>query len=122
ARSRACDARGRQARTEMAGTCNAGAPSPREPVPFASVDRRGGEPALIAVATDRQTPAATADDSLALQRLAARWPVRVEAVPWDAPARWERYAAVLIRSTWDYLLRPAACLAWANRADPTGAP
>lgn len=121
ARSRACDARGRQARTEMAGTCNAGAPSPREPVPFASVDRRGGEPALIAVATDRQTPAATADDSLALQRLAARWPVRVEAVPWDAPARWERYAAVLIRSTWDYHLRPAAFLEWAKRVEQSGA-
>lgn len=66
-------------------------------------DRREGEAVLIAVATNRHEPAATPDDEPALSRLAARWPVKVETIPWDAPAQWERYAAVLIRSTWDCL-------------------
>lgn len=105
----------------MAVARSARTPSPRKPVPTGSVDRRGGEPALIAVATDRRNPAATADDSLALERLAARWHVKVEAVPWDVPTRWDRYAAVLIRSTWDYHLRPAAFLEWAESVERSGA-
>jgi len=101
----------------MAGTRSAGVPAARKPV---SSDQHAGEP-LIAVATNRQTSAATEDDALALQRLAARWRVRIETVPWDVPAQWERYAAVLIRSTWDYHLRPAAFLEWAERVERSGA-
>ena len=87
---------------------------------MAQPHRCAGEPVLIAVATHRHEPAGTPDDELALSRLAARWPVRAEAVPWDAPAQWERYAAVLIRSTWDYHLRPAAFLEWAERVQRCG--
>ena len=83
-------------------------------------DQCAGQPVLIAAATHRLEPSATPDDELALSRLAERWPVRVEAVPWDAPAQWERYAAVLIRSTWDYHLRPAAFLEWADRVQRSG--
>lgn len=87
---------------------------------MAQADRLEAAPVLIAAATHRHGPAATPDDELALSRLAARWPVRAEAVPWDAPAQWERYAAVLIRSTWDYHLRPAAFLEWAGRVQRSG--
>ena len=87
---------------------------------MAQPDRHAGEPVLIAAATHRHQPAGTPDDELALSRLAVRWPVRAETVPWDAPAQWEQYAAVLIRSTWDYHLRPAAFLEWAERVERSG--
>ncbi|MFO7262039.1 MAG: hypothetical protein DIU52_012855 [bacterium] len=102
----------------MAGARSTGASFARTPVP---ADRRTGEPTLIAVATDRKTSSATEDDALAIQRLTARWRVQVEPVPWDAPADWGRYAAVLIRSTWDYHLRPSAFLAWAELVERSGA-
>lgn len=101
----------------MAGAQSAGAASARKPV---SLDRRASDAVLIAVATDGQTSAGTEDDALAIERLTTRWRVRVEAVPWDAPAQWDQYAAVLIRSTWDYHLRPAAFTEWAERVERSG--
>jgi glutathione synthase/RimK-type ligase-like ATP-grasp enzyme len=76
---------------------------------------------VIAVATHRAAPGATEDDALALPRLAERCRATVEAVPWDSPdADWQRYAAVLLRSTWDYHLHLDAFLAWTARVEATG--
>lgn len=81
--------------------------------------RRAGS--VIAFATHRAAPRATEDDALALPRLTRRCRATVEAVPWDSPdADWERYAAVLIRSTWDYHLQRDDFLAWAARVEAGG--
>ncbi|NND60405.1 MAG: hypothetical protein HKN49_09075 [Gammaproteobacteria bacterium] len=45
------------------------------------------------------------DDELAYRPLRERgWDV--EAIPWDRPTDWSLYDMVIIRSTWDYQLRP----------------
>ncbi|MHC4994749.1 MAG: ATP-grasp domain-containing protein, partial [Planctomycetota bacterium] len=35
---------------------------------------------------------------------------RVERVPWRAPENWDRFDAVIVRSTWDYQDEPDAFL------------
>ena len=66
----------------------------------------------MALVTYAAKPALTEDDALCAGSLRARG-VGVEAVPWDRPdVAWERYAAVVIRSTWDYHQRPDAFRAW----------
>lgn len=79
-----------------------------------------GTGGVVAVATHRRAPAATDDDALALSRLATRNPVVVEAVPWDADAGWQRYRAILVRSTWDYHTRLDEFLAWAAGVEASG--
>lgn len=80
------------------------------------------KPRAIAVATYQAAPEVTADDRLAFNLLEGRGDVTVEAVPWDEPGvDWGRYAAVLIRSTWNYHRRLDAFLAWANDVEAAGA-
>lgn len=42
----------------------------------------------------------------------------VDIVDWDAPVGWSAYTRVVVRSTWDYALRRADFLAWAERVGP----
>jgi len=78
-------------------------------------------PRVIALATHDGKTEPTADDRLLVAALSRRAGIRAEAVSWDSPAAdWGRYDAVLIRSTWDYHLRPAAFLAWADRVEASG--
>jgi hypothetical protein len=79
-----------------------------------------GTGGVVAVATHRRAPAATDDDALALSRLAARCPVTIEAVPWDADSGWQRYRAIVVRSTWDYHTRLDEFLAWAEGVEASG--
>ncbi|MFW6084012.1 MAG: ATP-grasp domain-containing protein [Gemmatimonadota bacterium] len=81
---------------------------------------RKGDAPIVAVATHGDAPAATEDDGLALSLLADRHSLRVEAVPWDARSSWDRYAAVLVRSTWDYHRRPDEFLGWATGVEAAG--
>lgn len=69
----------------------------------------------IALATCRALPVLDLDDQLLHRALkAAR--VDTEVVVWDDPAvDWGRYALVVIRSTWDYVPRREAYLAWAEQ-------
>ncbi|MBI3289756.1 MAG: hypothetical protein HYZ74_09595 [Elusimicrobia bacterium] len=47
--------------------------------------------------------------------------VKAEAAVWDDPAvDWRTYDAALIRSAWDYYLKPAAFLAWVSRIEALG--
>jgi glutathione synthase/RimK-type ligase-like ATP-grasp enzyme len=47
----------------------------------------------------------------------------VEPAVWDDPAvPWSTYAAVIVRSTWDYHRRPAAFLRWIDRMDDARVP
>jgi hypothetical protein len=69
----------------------------------------------IAFATYRNLPELAAGDQLAVAALRARG-LAAEAVCWDDPAAdWRRFAAVIVRSCWDYTERLDEFLAWADR-------
>lgn len=53
-------------------------------------------------------------DQSALVAALSRRGVAAEGVPWDADADWPSYDLVVVRSTWDYVGRRAAFLAWAD--------
>jgi glutathione synthase/RimK-type ligase-like ATP-grasp enzyme len=74
----------------------------------------------IAFVTWRGLPHLSADDRLAAAALASRGAV-VDPVVWDdGAADWSRYQAAVIRSTWDYHLRPTEFLAWIERIAVAG--
>jgi hypothetical protein len=78
-------------------------------------------PRPIAFVTYAGAPGITADDGLAADVLEAAG-LTVAGAPWnDASIDWPRHACVVIRSTWDYHLAPAAFEAWlhARAADGT---
>lgn len=75
----------------------------------------------VAFATHRGAPLMSTDDRRIVVPLSRRSATRVEAVPWDAEdITWERYDAVLIRSTWDYHLDPARFIAWTESVEASG--
>src|SRR5690606_35635305 len=60
------------------------------------------------------------DDDLAIPPLAVRgW--NVEHVPWRSDTDWNRFDAVVVRSTWDYQASPAQFLAVLERIDASRA-
>jgi len=70
------------------------------------------QPQRIAFATRRSLSDLTEDDRLALDCLNARG-LRTESMVWDDPeVRWEEFDNVIIRSCWDYHLRPAEFIDW----------
>jgi len=70
---------------------------------------------LIAFGTCRPFPALSEDDVHLSKALSAAG-YTVEATPWDdEDIDWTRYRAVVIRSTWNYHLHPAAFRAWLHR-------
>ena len=79
------------------------------------------EPPLIIFATYAARPELTEDDALFASALERRG-ARVHAAAWDDPAAaWSSAAAVVIRSTWDYHLRQAEFLDWADRVSASTA-
>jgi hypothetical protein len=69
---------------------------------------------LVAFATCREYAALDPDDRLLLAPLATRG-IAVESGVWDDPTvDWSRYAAVILRSTWDYPDAYDKFLAWAR--------
>lgn len=76
----------------------------------------------IAFATYDQTPSLTDDDRPAADALAARG-ADVRAAVWDDPAvDWRDFDAVVVRSCWDYHLRPREFLAWVAGVEAAGVP
>jgi glutathione synthase/RimK-type ligase-like ATP-grasp enzyme len=76
--------------------------------------------AHVALATCASIPNLTDDDRLLIPALAARGISAVPAV-WDDDAiDWRSYSAVVIRSTWDYHLKPHAFLNWIDRLEALG--
>lgn len=74
----------------------------------------------VALATHVGLPALGDDDRLLMAALAAR---KVHAVPavWDDDGvDWTRFACVVVRSCWDYHLRPAAFHEWIDRLERSG--
>ena len=75
---------------------------------------------LVALATYQKHPALTPDDRLLAAALAERG-IETDAIPWSDPAvDWARYAAVVVRSCWDYHLRPDDFRAWVDALDAAG--
>lgn len=74
----------------------------------------------VAFVTCKKLPDVTADDRLAANALLAR-AVRVTPQVWDAPADWRAFDAVVLRSCWDYHLRPAEFFDWVNAREREGA-
>jgi len=63
----------------------------------------------------------TDDDRLLADELSARG-VSVHAAPWSDPsARWSSFDAVVVRSCWDYFLRPVEFHAWLDALESEGA-
>jgi glutathione synthase/RimK-type ligase-like ATP-grasp enzyme len=76
----------------------------------------------IALATCAALPDLTDDDRLLIPALAARGIGAVPAVWDDDAVDWRAFAAVVIRSTWDYHLRQPRFLAWIDRLEALGVP
>jgi glutathione synthase/RimK-type ligase-like ATP-grasp enzyme len=76
---------------------------------------------VIALVTYAAQPALTADDQLLAAALEARG-ARAIPVVWSAPdADWASFAAIVVRSSWDYFLRPAEFLGWVGHLEAVGA-
>jgi glutathione synthase/RimK-type ligase-like ATP-grasp enzyme len=76
----------------------------------------------IALATCAALPDLTDDDRLLIPALVARGIGAVPAVWDDDAVDWRAFAAVVIRSTWDYHLRQPRFLAWIDRLEALGVP
>jgi len=71
----------------------------------------------IAFVTHAGLPGLSADDLLAVEELRRRG-AEVEPAVWDDPGvRWSAYQRVVIRSCWDYHLRPEAFLGWLDEME-----
>lgn len=69
----------------------------------------------IALITYWGLPEMTEDDQRLLEPLRARG-LRPRVVRWDDPeVEWERFRLALVRTTWDYFLKPVDFLAWLER-------
>jgi glutathione synthase/RimK-type ligase-like ATP-grasp enzyme len=69
----------------------------------------------VALVTCRRLADLTPDDRLLLGPLRERG-IAASAAVWDDPAvDWSRFAGVVVRSPWDYHVRPAAFAAWIDR-------
>lgn len=74
----------------------------------------------IAFATDRETAALCPDDRLLADAFEAA-SIKVTPEIWDEPSvRWRQYAAVVIRSTWDYFDKYNAYWVWLSRLEREG--
>jgi glutathione synthase/RimK-type ligase-like ATP-grasp enzyme len=74
----------------------------------------------VACVTFDAFPDLTPDDRLAAAALRAAG-IEVEPVLWDADSDWSRFAAVILRSTWDYHHRLDEFRAWLDALDAAGA-
>jgi glutathione synthase/RimK-type ligase-like ATP-grasp enzyme len=83
-------------------------------------DPRSGDRKTVAFLTCRRLPDVAADDLPAVEALRALG-IDVEPAVWDDPSvRWERFDAVVARSTWDYFLRPDEFRRFVTRLETLG--
>lgn len=76
----------------------------------------------VALVTSSKFPNLTADDRLLLAPLAERG-IQAEPEIWDDPAvNWSSYQAIVLRSTWDYHLKPEKFLRWIDALVAARAP
>ena len=78
--------------------------------------------AHIAFVTSSGSPEMTADDQLAAQLLEQN-NIRVTPVAWDAPEiDWAEFDLIVIRSAWNFYLKPAGYLQWLNHLEASRIP
>jgi glutathione synthase/RimK-type ligase-like ATP-grasp enzyme len=75
---------------------------------------------VVAFATSERIPGLTDDDRLLVRALEARGTVVEPAVWSDTTLDWRRYAAVMIRSCWDYHRRVTEFMALLDHLDTVG--
>lgn len=76
----------------------------------------------LAFATYEKLPSLTSDDQLAVAALAERG-IPVRAAAWgDLTVDWSAFSAVVIRSCWDYHLRPERFKDWLHHLEQLGLP
>ncbi|MCC6931087.1 MAG: hypothetical protein IT359_18995 [Gemmatimonadaceae bacterium] len=76
----------------------------------------------LAFATFRALPQLSEDDRLAVGELRQQG-ASVESAVWDSPlVDWSRYDGIVVRSTWDYHLRPDDFERWLAHIDALGIP
>jgi glutathione synthase/RimK-type ligase-like ATP-grasp enzyme len=76
----------------------------------------------VALATYSKSPDLTADDHLVVDHLRERQ-IEPLAVAWDSGAhRWADFDGVILRSCWDYHLRPEEFLSWVRLIEKSGVP
>jgi len=76
----------------------------------------------IALVTYQKLPNLTADDRLLLANL-HHHDIATQTAIWDAhDVAWERFDAIILRSCWDYHLRPEEFANWIEGLDKIGAP
>ncbi|MFN8668549.1 MAG: hypothetical protein U0164_15330 [Gemmatimonadaceae bacterium] len=76
----------------------------------------------LAFVTFRALPQLSDDDRLAVGELRQQG-VSVESAVWDSPlVDWARYDGIVVRSTWDYHLRPDDFEGWLAHIDALGIP
>ncbi|MCW5874884.1 MAG: hypothetical protein KIS88_09605 [Anaerolineales bacterium] len=73
----------------------------------------------IAFATDAEWPQLTPTDQMAAAAL-AELGAEVQPARWDLPNDWAQYRAVVIRSPWDYHVRPSEYSAWLDGLEAAG--
>lgn len=78
-------------------------------------------PRPLALVTWQAMPRCCPDDAHLLQALDQAG-VAAECVAWDAAEDWGRFAALLVRTPWDYYLRHESFLAWVGRIEALGVP
>jgi hypothetical protein len=76
----------------------------------------------VALATHAGLPALADDDRLLMAALGARNVDASPAVWTDHRVDWGRFSCVVVRSCWDYHLRPAAFHEWIDRLEREGVP
>lgn len=82
----------------------------------------GSTDPMVAFATSATVADVTDDDLLLARELEAAG-VRVEPAVWDSPGlEWQRYVAVVVRSTWDYHLRHEAFTDWLGHLEQLRVP
>lgn len=74
---------------------------------------------LIALVTYTAAPQLTPDDRLLRTALEAAG-AEVRPVVWDSGISWQEFDLVVIRSTWDYFLRPDEFALWIERLEDAG--
>lgn len=82
--------------------------------------RTGDTPRLVALATYATRPDLTDDDRLLVPALAELGATSTAAAWSDPDVDWSAFDAVVIRSCWDYHLRPDAFLEWIARLESNG--
>jgi len=75
----------------------------------------------VAFVTWSGEPDLSDDDRLAAEACADQG-IHVEAAPWDVDRDWASYAAIVIRSAWNYHLCPARFAAWIDHCEAASYP